>query len=1160
MSEVLGKPIPEDFVSFLRNGVILCELVNTIQPGLIPASVVRTVPSKMSPFQVARSFDNVRHFLKVLPLLGVPETTLCSPGDLVEGKDVNKFINCVYNLGRICGTNGKTVKMPAPAAQSAARSANVRSIFGEQELTGPFDSNEPVLWYHKDPLDKSSAAILVKANGTAGCFIIYPERNNTKQFNLTMLLPSGLHRQFRIQTFGTQFSLGGTRFASLNKLVDHHTKWPLADGQTLNPTVQVIAQAAMSAEDRRKSVISLAEDDDDIKRQIQSAHEVESSANKLKSLLEQKTNPTPADLKQLETLDTTIRSAQAKIVLLQRALGTETSSDTYQDAKLLKEAIAVLDAQQETIGDDEDESGIPHNFRVRTFLSPKFCDHCAGFIYGLARQGLKCRTCGFVTHKRCREHVSHNCINRPDAAVPQSPSAVDDSSDTESLAEEAEPEDITSQRSIGKAMDALIRDFWKSNTQGAAALPVAKFMRLLEIAFPRVDLPELQRRFKSLTDDELGSLGVDQFMTFYKVLFINTHSQGLFEAYATFNGETLSAQEFRTFLTVEQKLSATEIDAILALLNSVPLTQAVTDATLLEAAPVSTGDDVETSALLEPTSVLHHLKNSASWHAGHRVFGPVLGVTSERRLTIGGFLNYLVSDVNSSWLRAHTTVYQDMTQPLSAYFINSSHNTYLEGDQLRSNSTAEAYAKALQAGCRCLELDLWEGAKDEPVIYHGYTLTTKVAARDVVEAIAKNAFVASDYPLLLSLENHLGVRQQRVFAQYCIDLFGDKLVTAKDGWWETNPSLLPSPQELRGKIIIKNKAHSSRNQAPLDPTEEDEAGETGSQLDGPADGAGAGAAGSNNRASMISDSPSPLSTPGSTSSMSLSRADAASLAGHGGKQKKQLKIAQEMSDVVVYTKSVPFQSFEHSKKTYKCYEMSSFPEKKARKVASRQTAAKLTYHTNRFLMRVYPDGMRFDSSNYLPQEFWNYGVQMSAINFQTPDRAMQLNEGKFLQNGNAGYILKPKYMREFADPEVKAPAADSGVHKTTLTIELLSGHQLPRTRRQRRRLLDPYVEVEIVGQLGDDRKFSSSTVFKNGYNPVWDEAFEFEVMSPELALVRFVVMDESVGPKEIVGQYTIPLESLRQGFHHLPLKRPQPFAKFDLLHHSSLFVKVTIQN
>lgn len=86
------------------------------------------------------------------------------------------------------------------------------------------------------------------------------------------------------------------------------------------------------------------------------------------------------------------------------------------------------------------------------------------------------------------------------------------------------------------------------------------------------------------------------------------------------------------------------------------------------------------------------------------------------------------------------------------------------------------YRQCLIAGCRCVELDFWNGKTDEPVIVHGYTFVPEIPARDVIEAIAESAFKTSDYPVILSFENHCNPRQQAKIAQYCREYFGDMLL------------------------------------------------------------------------------------------------------------------------------------------------------------------------------------------------------------------------------------------------------------------------------------------------------------------------------------------------------------------------------------------------
>ncbi|XP_037652117.1 1-phosphatidylinositol 4,5-bisphosphate phosphodiesterase beta-2 isoform X2 [Sebastes umbrosus] len=504
-----------------------------------------------------------------------------------------------------------------------------------------------------------------------------------------------------------------------------------------------------------------------------------------------------------------------------------------------------------------------------------------------------------------------------------------------------------------------------------------------------------------------------------------------------------------------------------------------------------------------------------------------------------GLLFFLMGPETSVVMQDTLARSHDMAQPIPHYFIKSSHNTYLTAGQFSGVSSPEMYRQCLLSGCRCLELDCWKGKPpdEEPIITHGFTMTTEILFKDVIEAIAESAFKTSPYPIILSFENHVdSVKQQEKMANYCKTIFGDALLTDPLDKYPLKPGQqIPSPSELMGKILIKNKkgSHEKPTQTKKPSTAvTDQTTTTAAPTQDP------------NTTPQDPANPAPSTQENQEGDAAVGDAaveDTEEQEETEEQDEEKMKTSDEgtagqevtsyeaMSSIVNYIQPTKFISFDNARKKDKSYVISSFVETRGEAMISK-TAVEFVEYNKRQMSRIYPKGTRMDSSNYSPQPFWNVGSQMVALNYQTMDFPMQLNMALFEFNGRTGYLLKHDVLRR-SDKKFD-PFCDriDTVVASTLTIKIYSGQFLSD------KSVKTGVEVEVIGLPGDPKKKYRTkwSTTPNAINPVWnEEPFVFEkILLPEMASLRIVVHEEN---GKFLGHRIIPLDAIQSGFHHICL-------------------------
>lgn len=203
---------------------------------------------------------------------------------------------------------------------------------------------------------------------------------------------------------------------------------------------------------------------------------------------------------------------------------------------------------------------------------------------------------------------------------------------------------------------------------------------------------------------------------------------------------------------------------------------------------------------------------------------------SKEYITKSVFCNYLRCDANDAFDPERGLWEQDdMNQPLSSYWINSSHDTYLKNhppmitegspnNHTRAPLDVKMYTTALHRGCRCLELDVWDGEgrqRGEPVVRFGtdqdkatQEVRDGLFFHDILKAV--RSFLISNVntlPIMLMIETHCSRPLQEVMASHLRRILGsdDLLHIPPSNPIAEKERVLPTPNELRGKVVVKCK-------------------------------------------------------------------------------------------------------------------------------------------------------------------------------------------------------------------------------------------------------------------------------------------------------------------------------------------------------------------
>ena len=678
--------------------------------------------------------------------------------------------------------------------------------------------------------------------------------------------------------------------------------------------------------------------------------------------------------------------------------------------------------------------------------------------------------------------------------------------------------------------------------------------------------------YKSLFDvldiDNDNKINYNEFISYFKRFTSGEEFTDLFNKYQNGDG-FITAKGLQNFFKENQKENITEREATEMILF------------------FSKGVKLE-----EKKTKIEEISNL---YKQSEIEGKPVALTKEQidllHMDLSEFKELLYSNIASILDQDKINKPLNMNRPINDYFINSTHNTYLTGHQLAGKSSVNMYSFAMLEGYRLVEMDCYDGKGDDIIITHGYTLASDIKLKDVLVELKKTAFVNSNLPVVLSIENHMDKHHQNVMANDFKTILQDLYIFPS----EHPPDHLPNLKEMCNKFIVKcggkrfpKDRSKITSRSKLTYKSDNELSSLGMKslfINRFGDLMNQKLLTNKNVVDDVTDNDNDVEI------ISLVRRgkqhDKSLLTNEGidaNERKQLIQVANEnqnalFKDIIQGDDDEPDYKEEANTETetelgkvrgfhgtkfkldkiketnYQPWEFVTIKSTKFESFCKNfETRRTITEFNQNALMKAYPQS--FNSANYNPIHCWIMGCHVASMNIQaTDDDYLLCNKIFFKQNQNCGYVLKPKkllpestYIEIYDKPVC---SIHINIHSLVNVARLVQNE-----KKKLKRNCEMKLSCYVIGTNEDEehnRKFTFNVTGNLLFPTINDNSeFIFEIYEKDLSCIMFKLFYEG----SVVGRMVVPVCMMKEGIRNIPFYS----SKLEKQNFSFLIVQTKITN